>query len=221
MVWAAGTAGAATATGAAAAGAAAPADIPSTSARTMRPFGPEPATPARLIPLSAAIRLANGEAITRSPLASMGALTCAGAVTGAAATAATGAALATGAASSPSPESVAITVPTFTSSVPSATSMDRITPSSTASNSMVALSVSISAMMSPDETVSPTFTSQRANLPCSMVGERAGILMAIDMSGFLPFDEQVYGKRSGQIAGRGQDACNKYVCRDTIDDTKV
>ena len=62
-------------------------------------------------------------------------------------------------ASSPSSASVAITVPTFTPSVPSATSIAAITPSSTASNSIVALSVSISAMMSPDLTVSPTLTS--------------------------------------------------------------
>jgi hypothetical protein len=84
-------------------------------------------------------------------------------------------------ASSPSPASWAITVPTFTSSVPSAMSIETITPSSTASNSMVALSVSISAIMSPEETVSPTFTSHRASLPCSIVGESAGILIAIGM----------------------------------------
>ena len=52
-------------------------------------------------------------------------------------------------ASSPSPAISAITVPTFTSSVPSATRIFAIVPSSTASNSIVALSVSISASMSP------------------------------------------------------------------------
>jgi hypothetical protein len=40
------------------------------------------------------------------------------------------------------------------------------TPSSTASTSMVALSVSISASTSPDLTLSPVFLSQRASLPC-------------------------------------------------------
>ena len=53
---------------------------------------------------------------------------------------------------SPSAFSVAITVPTFTPSVPSATAMLAIVPSSTASNSIVALSVSISASRSPDLT---------------------------------------------------------------------
>src|SRR3569832_1896799 len=64
---------------------------------------------------------------------------------------------------------------TFTPSVPSATSSLPILPSTTASNSIVALSVSISARMSPDFTVSPSFTSQRASLPSSMVGDSAGI----------------------------------------------
>src|SRR3546814_5719961 len=54
-------------------------------------------------------------------------------------------------------------------------------PSSTASNSIVALSVSISASRSPAETVSPSLTSHFASVPASMVGESAGIwmLMAI------------------------------------------
>ena len=57
-------------------------------------------------------------------------------------------------------------------------------PSSTASNSIVALSVSISAMMSPDETVSPTFTSHLASVPSSIVGESAGILIGVGMAVF-------------------------------------
>src|SRR3569623_1051440 len=59
------------------------------------------------------------------------------------------AALGAGAASS-SPLIVAITVPTFTLSVPSATRLWPLTPSSTASTYIVALSVSISASRSPD-----------------------------------------------------------------------
>jgi hypothetical protein len=77
---------------------------------------------------------------------------------------------------------IAITVPTFTSSVPSATRILAIVPSSIASNSIVALSVSISASRSPDETVSPSFTSHLASVPSSMVGERAGILSSIGMA---------------------------------------
>ena len=53
--------------------------------------------------------------------------------------------------SSPSPAKIAIGVPTFTPSEPSGTRILAILPSSTASNSIVALSVSISARMSPDD----------------------------------------------------------------------
>ncbi len=48
---------------------------------------------------------------------------------------------------------------------------------------MVALSVSISAMMSPALTGSPSFFSHLARLPFSMVGESAGIRMLIGMAG--------------------------------------
>src|SRR5882757_9303473 len=51
----------------AAAGEAAPGLAPSTSAFTIRPFGPEPLIPARLTPFSAAMRLASGEAKRRAP----------------------------------------------------------------------------------------------------------------------------------------------------------
>src|SRR4051812_22762641 len=62
-------------------------------------------------------------------------------------------------------------------------------PSSTASTSMVALSVSISAMMSPDLTLSPSFFSHLARLPFSIVGDSAGMRMLIGMaSAFLPGD---------------------------------
>jgi len=61
--------------------------------------------------------------------------------------------------------------------------MSAITPSSTASNSIVALSVSISAITSPALTLSPTLTSQRESVPSSMVGDSAGIRIAIDMAG--------------------------------------
>ena len=84
-----------------------------------------------------------------------------------------------GACSSSSLKISAMTVPTFTPSVPSATVIDEITPSSTASNSIVALSVSISARISPDFTLSPSLTNHLAKVPSSIVGESAGILSSI------------------------------------------
>ncbi len=186
-----------------AAGAAVPAFALSTSAFTMRPLGPEPVTPERSMPFCSAMRFANGDAMMRSPelagaeaagaragsalsrgaalAGSAGASAFSSSFAGAASAAAPPPAGATLPASSPSSAKVAITVPTATPSVPSSTWMCAITPSSTASNSIVALSVSISAMMSPAETLSPTFTSHLARVPSSIVGESAGILMAIGM----------------------------------------
>ena len=54
-----------------------------------------------------------------------------------------------------------------------------MTPSSTASNSIVALSVSISASRSPEETVSPSLTSHFASVPSSIVGDSAGIRISV------------------------------------------
>src|SRR5258705_334397 len=81
--------------------------------------------------------------------------------------------------SSPSPASTAITSLTATSWVPSGTKIFAMVPSSTASTSMVALSVSISAITSPDLTLSPSFLSHLARLPFSIVGDSAGIRMLI------------------------------------------
>ena len=50
---------------------------------------------------------------------------------------------------------------------------------------MVALSVSISAMMSPDLTVSPSFLSHLARLPFSIVGDSAGIRTSVGMGALL------------------------------------
>jgi hypothetical protein len=55
-------------------------------------------------------------------------------------------------------------------------------PSSTASTSIVALSVSISAITSPDETFSPSFFAHFANLPSVIVGESAGISTCMGMT---------------------------------------
>ena len=68
---------------------------------------------------------------------------------------------------------------TFTPSLPSDTMILPIVPSSTASNSIVALSVSISARMSPEATVSPSLTSHFASVPSSMVGDSAGMSISV------------------------------------------
>ena len=78
---------------------------------------------------------------------------------------------------SPSSRRTAITSFTFTPSEPSATTILPTVPSSTASTSIVALSVSISAITSPEETVSPSLISHLASVPSSMVGDSAGIVM--------------------------------------------
>ena len=83
--------------------------------------------------------------------------------------------------SSPSPAISAMSWFTGTSAVPSGTTIFASTPSSMASTSIVALSVSISAMTSPDLTVSPSFLSHFARLPFSIVGDRAGIRMLMGM----------------------------------------
>ncbi len=79
------------------------------------------------------------------------------------------------AAFSPSCSSTAIGVFTATPSAPSATSNLPIRPSSTASTSIVALSVSISARTSPAETSSPSDFSHFASFPSVIVGDSAGI----------------------------------------------
>src|SRR4029079_1732530 len=81
--------------------------------------------------------------------------------------------------------STAITWLTGTSAVPSGTTILAMVASSTASTSMVALSVSISAITSPDFTVSPSFLSHLARLPFSIVGDSAGMRMLIGMASAL------------------------------------
>ena len=187
---------------------AAPGLASSTSAFTIRPFGPEPLIWARSSPLSAAIRRARGEAKIRPPSPDFGA-------GGALPVSALGASAFSGLASSlpepssaflsvsfgasalaspppeetspissalsPSSRRTAMGVLTFTPSLPSSIRILPILPSSTASNSIVALSVSISAMMSPELTSSPSLTSHLASVPSSMVGDRAGIRISVGM----------------------------------------
>src|ERR1700684_2199681 len=97
-------------------------------------------------------------------------------------------------ASSPSARIMAIGVLTATSLVPSGTRILPSVPSSTASTSMVALSVSISAITSPDLTVSPSFLSHLERLPFSMVGDSAGMRTSVGMACFNEY---------GLLKGRG------------------
>ena len=97
-----------------------------------------------------------------------------------------------GDAAAPSPSSTAIGVLTFTPSVPAGMSSFDTLPSSEASTSMVALSVSISAMTSPALMVWPSSTSHLASLPSSMVGDSAGIRISVGIS-------------SGLLSWRGSD----------------
>ena len=113
--------------------------------------------------------------------------------------------------SSPSPARIAITVPTFTPSVPSATRILAIVPSSTASNSIVALSVSISARMSPDFTLSPSLTSHLASVPSSIVGDRAGILSSIGMSVF-PLRQARGHKANAAVRVKARRSANDAAC---------
>src|SRR5690606_35468330 len=100
---------------------------------------------------------------------------------------------------SPSSRRTAIRVLTLTFSVPAATSSLPITPSSTASTSMVALSVSISAITSPEATLSPSFFSHLLSVPSSMVGERAGIRISIGIIVPSPRSQQNIGVELGCI----------------------
>src|SRR5215472_9452003 len=89
--------------------------------------------------------------------------------------------LSTASASSPFPAITAIGVLTATCSVPSGITILASTPSSIASTSIVALSVSISASTSPALTGSPSLFSQRAILPSVIVGDSAGIKTSVAM----------------------------------------
>src|SRR3954463_12488582 len=199
----------------------------STSRATTRPCGPVPVTIATSTPASLASRRASGEENTRPArplLCAAGAAACgagAAAGTGAAlgaagagADAAAGASAAFGGGggalglaapaaftSSPSPASTAITSLTGTSCVPSGTRILAIVPSSMASTSMVALSVSISAMMSPDLTLSPSFFNHLVRLPFSIVGDSAGMRMLIGMASALLSGRSFHGFLGGLAGG--------------------
>src|SRR5262245_55149256 len=170
----------------------------SMSAFTMRPCGPLPLRRVRSMPACCAIRRASGLAKMRSPAAAgagaagtAAAAGCcafgagaawAGATAGGAALGAPVPAFANAAASSPSSSRSATGWFTFTPWLPAGTRILPSLPSSTASTSIVALSVSISAMTSPAFTGSPSFFSHLARLPSVIVGDSAGMRISMGMS---------------------------------------
>ncbi len=188
----------------------APEDKASSISRfTMRPWGPDPDSFARSSPSFSAMRRARGEANIRSPEDAAGfsvGFSAAGSGFDAGFSAAFSifagsdpfAAAASDlesptdaiavSMSSPSSARIAMGSLTATPSVPPSIRILAIMPSSTASNSIVALSVSISAITSPDATLSPSFKSHFANVPSVMVGDSAGIriLIAIVVSPSCP-----------------------------------
>src|SRR5262249_68038 len=100
--------------------------------------------------------------------------------------------------------STAIGVLTATFSVPSWIRIFCSTPSSTASTSMVALSVSISASTSPEATWSPSFFNHFASLPSVMVGDSAGIRIWIVIASGLGQHVGPELRRIGLGAGLGE-----------------
>ena len=102
--------------------------------------------------------------------------------------------------SSPSSNNNAMAVFTETFSVPSGIKILPIIPSSTASNSIVALSVSISAIISPLWTLSPSLTIHLASVPSSIVGDNAGIRILIVIISLLK-PKCLYKVRLYQVQG--------------------
>ena len=163
-----------------------------TSRFTIRPPGPEPAIASSRRPFSSASRRARGEALIRSPGTGGGSsTTVAGTVcpspSGTGGPPPSGGGGVSGGSVDPSPSAgirsaisssapaiTPITVPT--AAVPPApTRIVRRRPSPRATSSIVALSVSISARISPDETSSPSDLSHRTTWPSSIVGDSASM----------------------------------------------
>src|SRR3546814_4674959 len=95
------------------------------------------------------------------------------------------------------------------------------------SDLIVALSVSISARISPDLTVSPSLTSHFASVPSSIVGDSAGIFNSMAISILLhqhvgiKFVKFGFGRAFREAGGLGHDRaaignawCRERVCRD-------
>src|SRR6266851_1822458 len=151
----------------------------STSRLTTRPPGPEPCTSFRSTPASFAIRFASGDAFTRVAAGGVTGVDCAGDGAGAAARGdmvGVGAGLSSRAPSTFSPGFPihATTFPTGTV-LPSGTTTLISWPSARATSSMMALSVSTSASVSPDFTASPSCFVHFTSRPSSIVGESASM----------------------------------------------
>src|SRR5438309_58293 len=223
------SAGAAAGAAAAAAGAAtAPAVVAaSTSRRMIRPPGPVPWISRRSSPAWAATFRASGETRRRSATGAAGTAAAAELTAGAGAAAGatllgTGAAGAgetaggalaaglgppasasTGAMSSPGSAMTPISEPTGARS-PAGTTIFRRTPAPKASISTSALSVSISATMSPLWTRSPSFRSHLMTLPVSMASESLGITTLVTAMSVSPRScESLCGSRG----------CRRPSCR--------
>ena len=145
------------------------------------------------MPFSAAIFLASGEALIRLPVVVAGTTgvgTTSGAGSGAAgagvgASAASGSGVTTAGvlfsaagASSPASPTAAMAPPTATSSPTPQYCLIK-TPSSKHSTSIVALSVSTSAIMSPLATGSPSFFNHLTSVPTVMVSLSLGMSMSV------------------------------------------
>src|SRR5580658_2052353 len=128
-----------------------------------------------------------------------------------------GAAFAAWSTLSPSPAITAIATLTATFSVPSGTRIRASVPSSTASTSIVALSVSISASTSPALTVSPTCLCHLVILPSVMVGDSAGISTAVVIASGLgqhvgPQLRRIgLGAVLGEFRRRGDDVLHRAI----------
>mmetsp|Transcript_36715 Transcript_36715/g.56394 ORF Transcript_36715/g.56394 Transcript_36715/m.56394 type:complete len:264 (+) Transcript_36715:1330-2121(+) len=158
-----------------------------TSEAVILPFGPVPVTVLKSIPSSAALFFANGEATTRSPVAA--AATTFGAAF-AFDTAAAGCGV-VGAAAAGAPDRVAayawragISFSSFAISAtgaptaplsPSSVIIAARYPSSNASTSISALSLSTTIIASPAEIGSPSALSHETTFPSFMVEDNAGI----------------------------------------------
>src|SRR6202000_1235096 len=136
---------------------------------------------------------------------------------GAAALGAAGSPLAASSTLSPSSAISAIGALTATCSVPSGTTILAKVPSSTASNSIGALSVQISARRSPAFTLSPGCLCHLAILPSVMVGERAGINTSIGIGSSLSVNVGPEFARIGlwrilrELSGRRHDVLDLLV----------
>ena len=153
----------------------------SMSARVILTRAPVPVTVDKSMPACSARRRANGVALAEAPLLTTG---LAGTAAGTALTAVSiaDALVSMELASSLSSSRKPITSFTATLSVPSGITIFPNVPESTASTSIVALSVSISARTSPGSTLSPSPLCHLARLPSVMVGESAGIRILIGIS---------------------------------------